>query len=286
MGGERKRGRAGLTPRDYRAAFLPGSPARRTKTTALGYQTFRCAACRRNFNERTGTPFNFLEYPTDIVLLVVLWRLRYKLSLRDLAEMFLERGFVFTHEAVREWEERFAPLLTERLRAKRRGKAGRSWYVDETYIKVHGRWCYLYRAIDRDGHLVDSLLSETRNLKAAQRFFRGARAVVGHAPDRVTTDGHDAYPRAIRGTLGRKVAHRRNRYLNNRLEQDHRGIKQRYYPMRGFGSFAAAARFCTAHDELRDYLRCRRTLGEAVSLAAQRQLFRDRWAALMKLIAS
>ena len=173
----------------------------------------RCAACRRSFNERSCTPFNFLEYLTDIVLLVVLWRLRYKLSLRDLAEMFLERGFVFTHEAVREWEERFASLLTERLRAKRRGKAGRSWYVDETYIKVHGRWCYLYRVIDREGNLVDSLLSETRDLKAAQPFFRRARAVVGHAPDRVTTDGHDAYPRAIRkrsagrawSILGRRI---------------------------------------------------------------------------------
>ena len=83
----------------------------------------------------------------------------------------------------------------------------------------------------------DSLLSETRDRKAAQRFFREARAVVGHAPDRVTTDGQEAYPRAIRRTLGRKVVPRRNRYLNNRLEQDHRGIKQRYYPMRGFGSF-------------------------------------------------
>ncbi len=110
--------------------------------------------------------------------------------------------------------------------------------------------------------------------------------MVGHAPDRVTTDGHDAYPRAIRGTLGRKVVHRRNRYLNNRLEQDHRGIKQRYYPMRGFGSFEAAARFCTAHDEFRAYFRSRNTTGEAVSLADQRQLFCDRWAALLRLIAS
>ena len=67
------------------------------KTTALGYQTFRCSACQHAFNERTGTPFNFLEYPTDIVLLVVLWRLRYTLSLRDVAAMFLERDFVFTH---------------------------------------------------------------------------------------------------------------------------------------------------------------------------------------------
>ena len=97
-----------------------------SKTTALGYRIFRCSTCQRQFNERTGTPYNYLEFPTDIVLLVVLWRLRYKLSLRDLAEMFLERGFEFTHEAVREWEQRFAPLLTNQLRFRRKGQAGRS----------------------------------------------------------------------------------------------------------------------------------------------------------------
>ncbi|HEX2171330.1 MAG TPA: DDE-type integrase/transposase/recombinase, partial [Dehalococcoidia bacterium] len=80
--------------------------------------------------------------------------------------------------------------------------------------------------------------------------------------------------------------HHRSRYLNNRLEQDHRGIKQRYYPTRGVGSFEAAARFCTAHDELRDYFRPRRALGEVVSLAAQRQVFRARWSALIDLLAS
>jgi len=114
--------------------------AEQPRRSALGYRTFRCRACRRAFNERTGTPFNHLQYPTDVVLLVVLWRLRYKLSLRDLAEMFLPRGVVFTHEAVRDWEARFAPLLAARLRAERRGQAGRSWYVDETYVKVHGAW--------------------------------------------------------------------------------------------------------------------------------------------------
>jgi len=84
-----------------------------------------------------------------VVLLVVLWRRRYKLSLRDLAEMFLARGLVFSHEAVRDWEARFAPLLTTRLRAKRRGTAGTKWHADETYVKVDGRWCYRYRATDR-----------------------------------------------------------------------------------------------------------------------------------------
>jgi transposase-like protein len=214
---------------------------KRAKKTELGYATFFCSTCRRTFNERTNTPFNYLEVPTDIVLLVVLWRLRYKLSLRDLAEMFLERGFTFTYEAVRECEARFAPLLAEYLRTKRYGRAGRSWYVDETYIKVQGKWCYLYRAIDGDGNLVDSRLNEKRDMDAAKRFFEQAVAVVGHAPEQVTTDGHRSYPRAIRETMGSEVAHRTNTYLNNGLEQDHRGIKQRYYPMHGFKNFEAFA---------------------------------------------
>src|SRR6478735_8389248 len=121
----------------------------RSKKTSLGYKVFHCTACDRTFNERTATPFNHLQFPTDVVLLVVLWRLRYKLSLRDLTEMFLIRGYVFTHETVREWEARFAPLLSAHLKRGRRGQAGKSWYVDETYVKVHGQWHYLYRAIDR-----------------------------------------------------------------------------------------------------------------------------------------
>jgi transposase-like protein len=90
--------------------------------------------------------------------------------------------------------------------------------VDEIYLKVRGRWCYLYRAIDRDGHLVDTMLSEHRDMAAAQAFFRSAKAVTGVTPDRVTTDGHGSYPRAIRSTLGRQVEHRTSAYKNNRLE--------------------------------------------------------------------
>jgi putative transposase len=256
---------------------------RRTRTQ-LGYRSFTCLSCHRTFNERTGTPFNYLTFPTDIVLQVVLWRLRYKLSFRDLAEMFLERGFRFTHEAVREWEARFAPLLVNQLRAKRQGQAGRSWHVDETYIKVNGQWCYLYRAIDRAGNLVDSMLSATRDMEAAQRFFRQAQVVAGRAPERVTTDGHSSYPRAIRETLGEEVEHRCNQYLNNRLEQDHRGIKQRYYPMRGFGNFESAARFCRAFDELRHFERYRRGRAGTGSLTERRQQLTDGTMALQALL--
>ncbi len=105
-------------------------------------------------------------------------------------------------------------------------------------------------------------------------------------PLRVTTDKHPAYPRAIRWILGRKVLHRTNQYLNNLTEQSHRAVKQRYYPMLGFGSFESASRFCAAFDELRQYFRVRRR-GEAhVSLAEQRRLFLTRWRSLISELAA
>jgi putative transposase len=186
----------------------------RAERTELRYRLFRCGTCQQGCNERTGTLFNRLQYPTDVVCLVVLWRVRYKLSLRDLAEMFLDRGMEFTHEAVREWEAKLAPLLTEPLRKHRHGGVGRSWYCDETYLKVKGRWTYLYRAIDWDGNLVDVYLSEKRDRAAAEAFFQSARTVTNSVPDWVTTDGHDSYPGAIEAELGKAVTHRTNRYLN------------------------------------------------------------------------
>src|SRR6478752_6517465 len=101
------------------------------------------------------------------------------------------------------------------------------------------------------------MLSETRDMKAAKTFFRSAKAVTGITPTRVTTDGHDSYPRAIRSELGKHVKHRTSRYLTNRPEQDHRGIKGRYRPMRGFKCVQSAARFCRGYDELRNFLRPR-----------------------------
>jgi putative transposase len=149
----------------------------RPERTAQGYRRFRCLDCAKQFNERSNGLLNRTQYPSDVIALVVLWRLRYKLSLRDLAEMFLIRGFVFSYEAVRDWEAKLTPALVQELRGRRKGKIGHSWYVDETYIRVHGCWKYLCRAIDRNGALVDVMLSEHRDLAAAKRFFRSAKAV-------------------------------------------------------------------------------------------------------------
>jgi DDE superfamily endonuclease len=161
-----------------------------------GYRTFRCLTCKRRFHERTGTPFNDLRAPVAIVFLVVRWRLRCKLGLRDRAEMFPERGFVFSHETVRTWEALVAPVLTEHLRARRRGNAGVTWHADETYVKIHGVRCYRYRAIDADGKLVDSLLSAHRDREkdaitrcAASAALAGPRASVWSTPRPVNISG-------------------------------------------------------------------------------------------------
>jgi transposase-like protein len=118
---------------------------------------------------------------------------------------------------VRDWEAKLTPVLTAELRQRRRGRGGagrRSWYVDETYLKVRGHWCCLYRAIDRSGDPIDTMLSEHRDMAAAKAFIRSARSATGLTPDRVATDGHGSYPRAIRSTLRQDVKHRTSAFKN------------------------------------------------------------------------
>ncbi|MEO0520786.1 MAG: IS6 family transposase [Cyanobacteria bacterium P01_A01_bin.116] len=243
------------------------------RRTSLGYEMFRCKRCRRTFNERTDTPFNFIEVPTDIIFQVMLCRVRCKLSYRDVAEFFLLRGFQFTHETVRFWEERFLPHFTEQIRRKRRGKVGKVWLVDETFVKVHGQWCYLYRGIDEDGNLVDVRLSKTRNMAGTKAFFAQAIELHEDAPDKVATDGLAAYPRAIKEELGEAAQHEVRPCTANPVEQSHRRVKHRYYPTLGFGKFEAAQRFCRAVEEVGNFLRPRTRMSEFVSLRDRRQKF-------------
>ena len=234
---------------------------------------FRCKVCRRTYNERTGTPFNFIELPTDIIFQVLLLRVRYKLSYRDVAEYFLMRGFVFTHEAVRDWEERLLPHLTDQIREKRKGQVGKIWFVDETYIKVLGSWCYLYRGIDENGNLVDVRLSKHRDMEGTKTFFAQALELHEETPETVATDGLASYPRAIQEELGEDVEHDVRPCTANPVEQSHRPVKHRYYPTLGFGNFDAAERFCRAVDEVANFLRPRTQMAESVCLSERREKF-------------
>jgi putative transposase len=163
---------------------------------------------------------------------------------------------------------------------------GQSWYIDETYVKVQGQWSYLYRAIERDGNFVDTRLSDTRDLVAAEAFFQSAWTVTGVTPDRVTTDGRDAYPRANRNVFGERVMHRTNRYLNNHLEQDHRGIKQQYQPMCGFKTFYTTGCFCQVFDEICTFLQPQTYRNQCLTLQQRRAIYRARFAHLMEILAA
>jgi putative transposase len=133
---------------------------------------------------------------------------------------------------------------------------------------------------------VDVRLSNTRDTAAAEAFFRSAWTVTGVMPDRITTDGHDAYPRAIRNVFGDEVMHRTNRYLNNYLEQDHRGIKQRYRPMCGFKHGHSAARFCRLFDEIRAFLRPQSQRHQPLALRQRRRIHQGRFARLLSMMAA
>ncbi|MEY0878642.1 IS6 family transposase [Providencia manganoxydans] len=187
--------------------------------------------------------FKRLHYPTDIMAQCIRWYLAYSLSLRNLEEMMAERGIDVDHSTLHRWVLRLAPLLDKAFRRYKR-PVGRRWRMDETYIKINGRWRYLYRAVDKAGQTVDFLLTAKRDAAAALRFFR--KAIHHHEePNMVTIDKNSANKAAVGSlNIGKSPAEsiqlRQNKYLNNRIEQDHRNIKRRIRSMLGFKSFRRA----------------------------------------------
>jgi transposase-like protein len=185
------------------------------------------------------------HFDREVIILCVRWYLRYKLTFRDLVEMMAERGLDLAHTTILRWVRRYAPEFIKRW--NRFGRStGRSWRVDETYIKVRGEWTYLYRAVDKAGQTVDFRLCNRRDVAAAKAFFVKAIRHEGRLPHTITLDGYAASHRAVRemredGLLFKRTKLRSSKYLNNLIEQDHRGIKFRTRPMLGFKSYESAA---------------------------------------------
>ncbi|WP_157650319.1 IS6 family transposase [Burkholderia ubonensis] len=185
--------------------------------------------------------FQRLHYPFDVILLCVRWYVAYPLSLRHLEEMMAERGVSVDHSTVHRWAIKLLPVLEKAFRQRKRS-VGKSWRMDETYIKVNGAWKYLYRAVDKDGNTIDFLLRARRDKAAARRYFEKSIAQNG-APETVTIDKSGANLAALKDinvTREQPIKIRQQKYLNNIVEQDHRAIKRRTRPMMGFKEFHCA----------------------------------------------
>jgi transposase-like protein len=174
--------------------------------------------------------FAGFRFPPEIIVLALRWYLRYGLSFRDVEELLAERGIEVDHVTVYRWVQRFTPLFADTARPCRH-VVGDCWFVDETYVKVAGKWRYVYRAIDQHGQIIDVYVSPRRDTHAACRFFTSALDTHG-APVEVVTDRAPALRAAI-DELMPAAFHNTEQYANNRIECDHGRLKARLRPMRG-----------------------------------------------------
>ncbi len=209
-------------------------------------QRYRCRACRRTFITRTGTPFAGHRWPQEVIVTAVRWYCRFRLSAADVRDLLAERGVDVSARTILYWVQKFAPLLA---RAGRRAAArpGVRWWCDETYVRVGGKWAYLYRAIDEHGQVVDVLLRTQRDLDSARAFFVLAVYRRRRAPEEVITDKHPAYVRAIRdevpgATHTQSGLHRKSGPDTKPIERSHVPTKDRLRPMRGLQSIRTGQR--------------------------------------------
>jgi len=173
--------------------------------------------------------------------------LLYSLSYRDLAEILSERGLSVVHTTIFRWVQRYSPEIDKRSRPHLKS-TNDSWRVDETYVKISGKWMYLYRAVDSTGQTLDFLLNQTRNTRAAKRFLRKALGrPIASVPRVINVDKNPTYIGAVRDLkqeqlLSEQCKRRASRSMNNIVEQDHRFVKCKISPGLGFGSYPTAWR--------------------------------------------
>jgi transposase-like protein len=185
------------------------------------------------------------RFPPEVIVLAVRWYLRFGLSHRDVEELLAERGIEVDHVTVHRWVNRFAPLLVDAARFGRH-RVGDRWQVDETYVKVAGRWVYLYRAVDQYGQVIDVSVSARRDTASARRFFQRARTTTGVVPIEVVTDRAPTYPRVL-DELWPAARHHTEQYANNRMEADHAQLKRRLRPMRGIKTMTGVRILAAGH---------------------------------------
>jgi transposase, IS6 family len=206
----------------------------------------------------SSSAFAGFRFPPEVIVLAVRWYLRYGLSYRDVEELLTERGIEVDHVTVYRWVQRFTLLLADAARPCRH-RVGDRWFVDETYVKVAGKWRYVYRAVDQYGQIIDVYVSSRRDTRAARRFFTTALDAHGE-PVEILTDRAPALRAAI-DELIPAAFHNTEQYANNQIECDHGRLKARLRPMRGLKREGAARVVMRGHALMQNVRRGHYELG-------------------------
>jgi transposase, IS6 family len=218
-------------------------------------------------NSRSGSsaPAGY-RFPGEVIAVAVRWYLRYGLSYRDVEELLAERGIEVDHVTVYRWVQTFTSEFIDCARPARHATGDR-WFVDETYVKVAGRWTYLYRAIDQHGQVIDVLVSARRDGAAARAFFTRA-LTCGPSPVEVTTDRAPVYARVL-DELAPAARHVLERYSNNSVEADHGRLKARLRPMRGLKTIRSLRTIAAGHAFVQNLRRGHYELGTELPTRAR-----------------
>lgn len=223
------------------------------------------------------------RFPIEIIAHAVWLYHRFGLSLRDVEEMLLERGIIVSYESIRRWGKKHGPDFARRLRRKEPSKDD-VWHLDEVAVRISGRRCWLWRAVDQDGHVLDEIVQTRRNTKAARRLLIRLLKKQGQSPKRIITDKLRSYGTARRQVMP-DVEHRMHKGLNNRAENSHLPFRKRERMRQGFRSVGSLQHFVSIFSAVRNLFVPARLNRSATQIRNHRRNAMAAWKAVALQIA-
>jgi putative transposase len=229
-----------------------------------------------------SNPFRYFNNSPEVIRLVVMMYVTYPLSLRNVEDLLAERGIDISHETVRFWWNRFGPMFAAEIR-KRRVKQMRChpqwrWHLDEVFVKVNGKLCYLWRAVDHEGEVLEAVVTVKRDKAAALKLLKRVMKKYGR-PGIIVTDRLRAYSAAM-DEIGVVDRHAVGRRLNNRAENSHQPFRRRERAMQRFRTMRTLQKFSSIHDQVRNHFNLERHLVTREVYKQRRLTALDQWRAL------
>jgi len=219
-----------------------------------------------------SNPFRYFNSSPEVIRLVVMMYVRYPLSLRNVEDLLAERGIDISHETVRFWWSRFGPMFAAEIRKKRIARMRGYWHLDEVFVKVNGKLCYLWRAVDHEGEVLEAVATAKRDKAAALKLLKRIMKKYGH-PREIVTDGLRAYSAAMR-EVGNADRQELGRGLNNRAENSHQPFRRRERAMQRFRSMKTLQKFSSVHAQVHNHFNQERHL-------VTRQVYKQRRSAAL-----